>query len=388
MALLKADFWYTLCFSSGLFARNIRVPASRKLGFHSLGKLSKHDNANGQCFCSDVSKDSGSQQSSQARAKTKSPSSTISKRDRVFKQLVTIIRKGKIERVPKGSWICMAYTTSESYNIELLKNYFNNKSSTFKVAALPKDSPDVLRVLQNGKEGLEDREIFFFRRLGAFVCWNLPEIEMMKLRHMLKDFQLKPYAEDLSERENEQLSYFYKDSIPNLVGGDIFLSKEGNHETKALEKYAFSNAMALSVKLAIWESALDQFVDSLKDIPEDLQHGLKPNMSRKQVLQKLGELLSLRHQINLYSDLLMTPDFYWDREDLELLYNKTCNYLDVGRRTKVTNEKLNLCSEMVEILRNDLNEQHSLRLEWAIIALIAVEVIFEIGHWVEKFHPF
>ncbi len=32
----------------------------------------------------------------------------------------------------------------------------------------------------------------------------------------------------------------------------------------------------------------------------------------------------------------MTPDFYWDREDLELLYNKTCNYLDVGRRTKVS----------------------------------------------------
>ena len=42
-----------------------------------------------------------------------------------------------------------------------------------------------------------------------------------------------------------------------------------------------------------------------------------------------------RHQINLYSDLLMTPDFYWDREDLEMLYNTTCNYLDVGRRTKV-----------------------------------------------------
>ena len=32
----------------------------------------------------------------------------------------------------------------------------------------------------------------------------------------------------------------------------------------------------------------------------------------------------------------MTPDFYWDREDLELLYNKTCNYLDVGRRTKAS----------------------------------------------------
>ena len=43
-----------------------------------------------------------------------------------------------------------------------------------------------------------------------------------------------------------------------------------------------------------------------------------------------------RHQINLYSDLLITPDFYWDREDLEKLYAKTCNYLEVGKRTKVS----------------------------------------------------
>ena len=38
------------------------------------------------------------------------------------------------------------------------------------------------------------------------------------------------------------------------------------------------------------------------------------------------------------------------------------------------NEKLNHCSEMVELLRTHLSEKHSFRLEWGIIALIAVEV--------------
>ena len=42
---------------------------------------------------------------------------------------------------------------------------------------------------------------------------------------------------------------------------------------------------------------------------------------------------------------------------------------------QVTNEKLNLCSEMVQILRSHLDERHSLRLEWAIVALIAIEVV-------------
>ena len=43
-----------------------------------------------------------------------------------------------------------------------------------------------------------------------------------------------------------------------------------------------------------------------------------------------------RYKINLSSDLLMTPDFYWDRpESLENLYDKTCYFLDVYRRTRV-----------------------------------------------------
>ena len=42
-----------------------------------------------------------------------------------------------------------------------------------------------------------------------------------------------------------------------------------------------------------------------------------------------------RHLINLRSDLLDPPDAYWDREDLESIYIKTCQYLDIARRTRV-----------------------------------------------------
>ena len=39
------------------------------------------------------------------------------------------------------------------------------------------------------------------------------------------------------------------------------------------------------------------------------------------------------------------------------------------------NEKLNHCTELAELLRTHLSEKHSLRLEWGIIGLIAIEVI-------------
>jgi required for meiotic nuclear division protein 1 len=43
------------------------------------------------------------------------------------------------------------------------------------------------------------------------------------------------------------------------MNGRILLNAEGSLD---LEKYAFSNALAQSVKLAIWEASLDQYVDS------------------------------------------------------------------------------------------------------------------------------
>lgn len=59
-------------------------------------------------------------------------------------------------------------------------------------------------------------------------------------------------------------------------------------------------------------------------------------MKQEDVLKKSGQLFALRHVINLSSDLLDTPDFYWDRDELEKLYQKVFNYFCINRRTKVS----------------------------------------------------
>ena len=59
-------------------------------------------------------------------------------------------------------------------------------------------------------------------------------------------------------------------------------------------------------------------------------------MKKEDVLKKNGELFGLRHLINLSSDCLDTPDFYWDKDNLESLYQKTCNHLNIAKRTRVS----------------------------------------------------
>ncbi len=101
-------------------------------------------------------------------------------------------------------------------------------------------------------------------------------------------------------------------------------------------------------------------------------------------MKKTGELLYLRYNINLLSDLLSPPDFYWDRPKLESLYSRMCKMLDIQSRTHVVNSKLNHCQELAQLLRTQLHEEHSVKLEWCIIWLITLEVVFELLHYMEK----
>ena len=98
-------------------------------------------------------------------------------------------------------------------------------------------------------------------------------------------------------------------------------------DTDVLVKYTFFNSIALSVKLGTWEAQMDTIINSIEFISEDLKRNRNVKIKKNEVLQKTGEILALRHLINLSSDLLDTPDFYWDREDLENLFLATNDVL-------------------------------------------------------------
>lgn len=187
--------------------------------------------------------------------------------------------------------------------------------------------------------------------------------------------------------ESEKMFYKYiSDNDTNmrakLKNNRFYISRDS--EQYDLEKYTFSNSLSASVKLGIWEASLNTYVDSMEFVTDDLKKGNKIKITRAEMLRKTGELFALRHLINLSSDLLDTPDFYWDREDLETLYSQSCTYFSIQKRTKVMNEKLNHCVELADLINSNLNDIHHVRLEWMIIILIMVEVGFETLHYIER----
>ncbi|KAF7254483.1 hypothetical protein EYD10_00456 [Varanus komodoensis] len=274
----------------------------------------------------------------------------------------------------------------------MISNFWNSRHAS--------DAANVLVIGTESTEKKFDPGVIFFFREGAVVFWNVEEKMMKNIMQVLEKHEIQPYEVALVHWENEEVNYRKGEGQSKLHRGEILINSELDADEAILEKFAFSNALCLSVKLAIWEASLDNFVESIQSIPEILKSRRKVKLSHADVMQKIGELFALRHRINLSSDLLITPDFYWDREHLEQLYDKTCQFLSINRRVKkavnllvtifvtillyilfllVINEKLQHCTELTDLMRNHLNEKHALRLEWMIVILITIEVLFELS---------
>ncbi|XP_077419251.1 required for meiotic nuclear division protein 1 homolog isoform X2 [Vanacampus margaritifer] len=271
---------------------------------------------------------------------------------------------------------CVAFATADQYNLpsltlDLTRHGFHEED-------FPRDASNVLVVRPDASAKADDGALIFFFREGSVVFWNVEEKMLKTVLRILERHKSQPYEVALVHWENEEINYAYGEGNTKLERGNFILSKHAEQHDAVLEKFAFSNALCLSVKLAIWEVSLDNFVESIQSIPETLKSGTRVKLSSAEVMQKIGQLFTLRHCINLSSDLLLTPDFYWDRENLEKIYDKTCQFLSINRRVKVVNEKLEHCTQLTDLMRSHLSEKHSLRLEWMIVILITIEVLFEV----------
>lgn len=305
-----------------------------------------------------------------------------------------------------------AYCAAETYDIAAASKLVKAQGyelDPFQTGLYPQvihvqtsDKPSEVKDYQHG-------DMFIFPS-GTVVTWNVREREALKLVN-----QVLPAAAEgshLDMLETEDLDYLEDPSIEasEVVGDTIVLGTKAEpasdlaspqpqdsstpdqrHEVDTiLAKIAFSSGLARSTKLAVLETLLSSYQASTRSIPSALS-SLAPStlFTRSFILRKTGELLSIRAQLNLYSELTDSmPDIFWDsRHELGLgeYYDQVGRALDVGVRIKVLNEKIGFAQEIASVLREQLSEKHGLRLEWAIIALIAVEVVLEMyRHWMER----
>jgi uncharacterized Rmd1/YagE family protein len=222
---------------------------------------------------------------------------------------------------------------------------------------------DVAHMQPKDEKGVK-KDIFYFP-YGVVLFWGFEEKEEKALLSSLRKFE----KESLSRPELDEFSFSYGDKM-RIEDDEIVLQKKDS-----LTKLAMSCAIGQSVKLTVFEETISRTIEHSKQIPKDLSVRGKIPLSRRETSRKMGELFLERSSINLHTDILDTPEFFWEHAELEPSYRRMFYYLDVKKRAELLNRRLTLMHELYEILSNELNHQQSARLEMTIIILIVIEVV-------------
>lgn len=246
---------------------------------------------------------------------------------------------------------CCAICTASSYDIKPL---FNTLKARFKTSLIR----DVVHVKFS-----EQIDVFYFP-FGATICWGVSYEKS------------QPYLDEVQQFENQPVKEIEQDQFTYSFGDEYVFDRDKLTlpDNDILTKIAVSHGFAQSVKLGVFEDTISDSFEKTRHIPKDLSTKGKIPLSRREIRMKMGEIFIDRSSINLHTDVLNTPEFFWEHPKLEPIYLDVANELDIETRGQVLNQRLDVLRELFEMLGNELNHQHSSRLEWIIIWLIMIEV--------------
>lgn len=257
---------------------------------------------------------------------------------------------------------CAAYCTAESYKVDPLAKALRKQDLD------PKFYDDVIHIELVGSEQQLGHAFFF--PYGCIVFWGVSAEEEEEFLQKVKEFS----HESLSEPIYDEAFYSFGGVTTIIEENDeMILDSEDS-----LIMLSFSYGLSQSVKLTAFEESINRTIQTTKHLPEELARSGKTSLSRRKISQKIGALFAERHSINLYNDILDTPEFFWRRPKYEPYYLMSAQYMDIATRTQILHRRLDVIHELYDILSNELKHIHSSRLELTIIFLIVIEVLFVI----------
>ncbi|KAM0676281.1 sporulation protein rmd1 [Gurleya vavrai] len=197
---------------------------------------------------------------------------------------------------------------------------------------------------------LEDNEIadIFYFDYGVVVCWGLKEGS---------EFSFLKTAESFSEGKYETGKYEFESFYYGIVKenarviNDIIYLKDEYY----LNKMVISNAIAQSVKLDYFENIVENTIESVRDLPEEVENEGKVGKSRKEVLKMVGKLHRLRFNLNLISNILDEPEILWHHPEQQSLYESFNRYLEIKPRAALLNARCDIIKEILTILGKNIS---------------------------------
>ncbi|KAI5285484.1 hypothetical protein KEM54_000533 [Ascosphaera aggregata] len=212
-------------------------------------------------------------------------------------------------------------------------------------------------------------EVFLFD-YGTVVIWGMTPTEETRFLTEVSRFAESVLSDGDMQVENFNF-YYTRDYQARIYNDFISLRDPKNY----MIKLAISHALAQSVKTSLFEDLVDESIETTAPLPAQIAEKGSVNLTRRQINMQIGELFILRINIHLQGSVLDAPELMWAEPHLDPVYQAVRSYLEMDQRVGLLTERLEVISDLLAVLKDQLTHRHDEYLEWIVIVLIAAEIV-------------
>lgn len=227
---------------------------------------------------------------------------------------------------------------------------------------------------EGGEITIDDNhtDLFIFE-YGVVVLWGFTLKEEQAFLTDLAKFEMEKLSTE--DVQVEEFNYYITKSYQPRIYNDFITLRDGSNY---MIKLSISHAISQSVKISLFEELVDNTIEDTQEIPQQIASSGKVGMSKDEIMKSIGELFILRININLHGSVLDSPEIMWSEPHLEPIYQATRGYLEINQRVALLNQRLEVVSDLLQMLKEQLGHSNEEYLEFIVIILVGVEVLVSV----------
>ncbi|MBP2653956.1 MAG: hypothetical protein H6Q73_1525 [Firmicutes bacterium] len=136
--------------------------------------------------------------------------------------------------------------------------------------------------------------------------------------------------------------------------------------------------LAKSVALDRIETRIDRLLDDVEEIVDNLHRG-SLTVSDEHLARLSAKILGFKLDTLSYIRLADKPGITWGSDEADQLYAKMSVVFELSERYSSVRHKLDTLMGITEVFGGLVHAKRGTKLEWAIIILILIEIILQVG---------
>lgn len=259
---------------------------------------------------------------------------------------------------------CLSFCIANTIDLSKLDHHYRKEKGFYSSIR----ARDYIKLVNH-----QHKKILYVFKNGTVVSWGIKRYEVSKELNEIRSYTDKP----VPFLVHDEFSFTYGEKTiiephPYFDVDCITLEQDNDDEIKLSFSYGFSQ----SVKLQYFETVLESLIEKYTPLIHNLSQQGEMDITRKQIRQVIGEILGAKSEMNLISNFLYHPKYFWQHPTLEEYYATLERYMHIERRVNAINHRLDTLNEIFDMFNGYLENRHAHSLEIIIIVLIAIEIVF------------